>query len=170
MLEFNWPAILASGLIPLLVGGIYYNPKVLGNAWMKASGLDEARLKGANMTKIFGFTLLLGLLLSVFFMPVVLHAIHVFSLVSPEGGGQAVPGTPEVQDALAFLEKYGDNFRTFKHGAFHGIIAALFCVWPVLGIVALFERKGWKYTAIHLGYWVITFALMGGVVCAYGAV
>lgn len=168
MLQFNWLAILASGLLPLFVGAVYYNPKVLGNAWMNASGIAEERLKNANMTKIFGFTLLLGLLLAVFFMPIVLHAIHVYSLVAPPGGGAAVPDSPGMQDALAFLEKYGGNFRTFKHGAFHGIIAAVFCVWPVLGIVALFERKGWKYTAIHLGYWAITFALMGGVICAYG--
>lgn len=106
MLQFNWLAILASGLLPLFVGAVYYNPKVLGNAWMNASGIAEERLKNANMTKIFGFTLLLGLLLAVFFMPycVVPHLIHVYSLVAPPGGGAAVPDSPGMQDALAFLK------------------------------------------------------------------
>ena len=168
MIHYNWLAIFPAGLIPLLVGFIYYNPKVLGNASMNASGLTEERMKGANMVKVLGFTLVFGLMLSVFIMPIVLHALHLFSLVATPGGGPPDPNGPGMQDAMAYFGKYGGNFLTFKHGAFHGIIAALFGIWPTLGIVSLFERRGWKYTAIHLGYWVITFALMGGVICAYG--
>ena len=74
-----------------------------------------------------------------------------------------------VVGAADFLAKYGRKFLSFRHGALHGVIAALFGIWPVIGINALFERRGWKYTAIHLGYWVITFALMGGVICGFGA-
>jgi hypothetical protein len=66
-----------------------------------------------------------------------------------------------------FLDKYGNNFRTFKHGAFHGILSALFFATPVLGINALFERKSFKYIFVHAGYWMLTLALMGGVICAY---
>jgi hypothetical protein len=168
MAAFNWMGILPCCLIPLLVGFIYYHPKVLGTAWMNIAGMTEEKMKNANMGKIFGFTLLLGVLLSVFLMPVVLHSMSVFSLISPAGGGPADENGEGYKDALAFISKYGGNFRTFKHGMLHGTITALFCVWPVLSILSLFERKGWKYTAIHLGYWVITLALMGGVICAYG--
>ncbi|MEM1124806.1 MAG: DUF1761 domain-containing protein, partial [Bacteroidota bacterium] len=31
---------------------------------------------------------------------------------------------------------------------------------------ALFERRGWKYIWIHTGYWFITLALIGGLLCA----
>jgi hypothetical protein len=168
MLPFNWIAILPTCLIPLLIGFIYYHPKVLGNTWMKIAGMNEESMKNANMGKIFGFTLLFGVLLSVFILPTVLHAMHAFSLISPAGGGPADPNSPGFQDAQAFLAKYGGNFRTFKHGVLHGVLSALMGIWPTLGIVSLFERKGWKYTAIHLGYWVITLGLMGGVICAYG--
>lgn len=58
-----------------------------------------------------------------------------------------------------------NKFRTFKHGSFHGIIGAIFFALPILGINALFERRGAKYIFLHLGYWVITMALMGGVIC-----
>jgi Protein of unknown function (DUF1761) len=168
MAVFNWLGILPCAIIPLIIGFIYYHPKVFGTAWMNIAGMTEARMKDANMGKVFGFTLLLGVVLSVFFMPVVLHAMHAFSLVSPAGGGPADENGAPYQDALAFVTKYGGNFRTFKHGAFHGILTALFVIWPTLGIISLFERKSWKYTAIHLGYWTITFALMGGIICAYG--
>ena len=65
------------------------------------------------------------------------------------------------------LEKYGTTFRTFKHGAFHGTLAALFISLPIIGTNALFERKSFKYVAINVGYWMLTMALMGGVVCAF---
>ena len=39
------PTCLIAALIPLLVGFIYYNPKVMGNAWMKETGLNEEQLK-----------------------------------------------------------------------------------------------------------------------------
>lgn len=163
MIQYNPYPIFASSIIPLLVGAIYYNPKVLGTAWMNACGLHEEFLKQANMLKIFGFTFLLGILLAGFIMPNVLHSLHVFSQVA-----EAAPDSPAMRDAIAFYTNYGGNFLTFKHGVLHGVMTALFGVWPVLGIVALFERKSWKYIAIHLGYWVIVFALMGGVICAFG--
>ena len=45
-------------------------------------------------------------------------------------------------------------------------LAALFVALPIIGINALFERKSAKYVALHLGYWAISLALMGGVICA----
>jgi hypothetical protein len=65
------------------------------------------------------------------------------------------------------MSKYGSNFRTFKHGALHGFITSLFIILPAIGTSALFEQKSWKYVAVHVGYWAICMALMGGVICAY---
>ncbi len=166
MIAWNYPYILATSLIPLLVGAIYYSPMLFGNAWMRISGVSEGQLKSGSMLKIFGLTFLLGLFLAVFFIPTVLHANHVFSLVAQAGGGPIDPASQSGMDAQAFFDKYGGNFRTFGHGAFHGILSAIFCIWPVLAINSMFERRGWRYTAIHFGYWLIVFALMGGAVCA----
>jgi hypothetical protein len=66
-----------------------------------------------------------------------------------------------------FMAKYGNNFRTFKHGVFHGILSSLFIVLPILATNAMFERKGFKYIAINVGYWTISMALMGGVICQF---
>lgn len=168
MLEFNWLVILATSLVPLLVGMIYYSGHVMGNAWMKASGMTAADAQGVNMIKISLYTLLMGLFLAVFMIPATLHINHVFSLISQPGGGPPDPNSAGYADAMAFISKYGGNFRTFKHGAFHGIISALFCAWPVIAVASFFERKSWRYIAVHLGYWVLCFAIMGGIVCAYG--
>jgi len=77
-------------------------------------------------------------------------------------------GDPEVKALFDMLmERFGTEFRTFKHGALHGVIAGLFIVLPVLGTNALFERKGWKYILINVGYWTLTLALMGGIICQW---
>ncbi len=65
------------------------------------------------------------------------------------------------------MEQYGTNFRTFKHGAFHGAIGGIMLALPIVGTNALFERKGVKYIAINAGFWIISMALMGGIICAF---
>ena len=52
---------------------------------------------------------------------------------------------------------------TFKHGAFHGGFLGLFVALPLIVQKALFEQRGLKYTLINVGYWVVTLALMGGI-------
>jgi hypothetical protein len=82
-------------------------------------------------------------------------------------------GTDEAAKTLAtadiadFMAKYGNEFRTFKHGAFHGLMYGLFFVLPVIGTNGLFERKSWKYIFINVGYWTVSLMLMGGIICAW---
>ena len=66
-----------------------------------------------------------------------------------------------------FMATYGDRFRTFGHGALHGTMIGLFVVLPVMGTNALFERKSLKYVAINVGYWIVTLAIMGGILCQF---
>ncbi|HQU61141.1 MAG TPA: DUF1761 domain-containing protein, partial [Saprospiraceae bacterium] len=95
-----------------------------------------------------------------------IHQVHLYSILVDEPGfGDE---NSEVMKMLTgFMDQYGQNFRTFKHGAFHGTLNGIFFALPVLGINALFERKGWKYILLNGGYWIISLALMGGVVCAF---
>jgi len=165
-MELNWYILFGTALIPLLTGFVWYHPKVFGNAWMRTTGLSEEQLQGGNMAVIFGLTYLLGLILSAAMITTVIHQMHLMSLLVDEPGF----GDPQSEVGRLFAglqEKYGQNFRTFGHGALHGVIAALFVALPVLGINALFERKGGKYIAIHTGYWCLTLALIGGVICAW---
>jgi hypothetical protein len=163
-MDFHFYVPFVAAIIPLIIGFIWYNPKVFGNAWMKASDLTEEKMKGANMALIFGLTYVLSLFVAFGLISITIHQIHLFSIFADDPG--AKDPNSEVGKLMAgIFEKYGSNFRTFKHGAFHGILASLMLALPLIGINALFERKGFKYIAINVGYWIVSFAIMGGIVC-----
>ena len=60
----NWPAVVVAALSAFAVGGLWYNPKVFGTAWMVDSKLTQEEMKTANMGKTFGFTALFALISS----------------------------------------------------------------------------------------------------------
>jgi hypothetical protein len=65
----------------------------------------------------------------------------------------------------AMMAVHGEDFRTFRHGVFHGILAGIFIALPIIGTNALFERKSTKYILINAGYWIVTLGVMGGIIC-----
>ena len=132
----NILAIVLGALIPMIIGFIYYHPKVFGKAWMQSIGMTDADMKKGNMAVIFGVTLIMSFLMSNFL------------LFNVDGPGQE------------------GNFDSFKHGAFHGFLLALMVAMPVMVINGLFERRNFKNLAIHAVYWFITISLMGGVLDA----
>ena len=163
---FNLLVLAISALIPLVIGAVWYNPKVLGTAWMKESGVTEETMKGANMAVIFGLSFLFSVMLATAINGIVIHQNGIFSLLINEVGfGEE--GSDIMKYLNDFMTNYGTNFRTFKHGAFHGILTGIFVALPILGINALFERKSAKYIAINVGYWTVCLALMGGVICQF---
>ena len=164
MPQFNWLIILLSALIPLIVGWVWYNPKVFGTAWMEATGMTKDNMTGANMPKIFIITFIMGFLAAIAIEFIVIHQWHYYSILANEPGIND-PTSPIGMEMKAFMDKYGHNFRTFKHGALHGTISGIFLVMPIITINALFERRGFKYIAINTGYWIVTIALMGGLLC-----
>jgi hypothetical protein len=159
-MQINFLALLAAAVSTLVVGFIWYHPKVFGTAWMKETGLTDERLKSGNMLKIFGLTLIFAFFIS-FMMQI--FVIHQFGAMGMMGGDPAL-AKPSYE---AFMADYGHAYRTFKHGAFHGTFAGLFFGFPLVAIMGLFERKSWKYIFINGGYWVVCFILIGGIVCAW---
>jgi hypothetical protein len=157
---FNPLAMLVAGISALVIGFIWYNPKVFGNAWMQAAGMTDEQEKGGNMAKIFGLALLFAIMIASTLPGSVIHQSGALSLV----GGTAEGALPSYE---AFITDYADAFRTFKHGALHGFMMGLFIALPILGTNALFERKGAKYIFINSGYWIVTLAIMGGIICAW---
>ena len=69
----NFGIVVLTTLIPIVMGFIYYNPKVLGGVWMRASGMDKEKMKGANMLVIFGGSLLLSFLLAFIMFSLTVH-------------------------------------------------------------------------------------------------
>lgn len=165
-MQLNFMIMALAAIIPMIIGFIWYNPKVMGNAWMASTGLNEEKLKEANMAVILVSCYVLSLFLSLSLNFVVVHQYHMYSIFANDPGMK--DPNSEISKMIAdFMSKYGQNFRTFKHGAFHGGLTSIFMALPLIGINALFERKSWKYIFIHVGYWFITLALMGGLICAY---
>ena len=162
----NFLIIFLAALVPMAMGFIWYNPKVLGTAWMKAADVSQEKMKGANMGLVFGLAFLFSFILSFALQFMVIHQWHLYSILANEPGLKD-PNSEVGMMVKGFMEKYGNNFRTFKHGALHGTIGGIMIALPIIGTNALFERKGFKYVAINAGFWIINMALMGGIICAF---
>ena len=165
-MEFNWIAPFVAALIPLLLGFVWYHPQVFGRTWMTAAGMTDEKMRSGNRILTFGLTYLIGLLVAVTLMPITIHQMAIFSLLAEE------PGMQDPQSEIGrflsdFMGKYGDNFRSFKHGALHGTITGIFLASSIVGFNALFERKGFRYFAVNAGFWIVCMAIMGGVVCGW---
>ncbi len=163
-MKIDFIILAAASLIPLLIGFLYYSKMLFGEAWMKATGLTEEKLKGGNMALTFGLTYVFSFFLAMTLQFITIHQFSIFSILANQPGLK--DASTEVGGyVVEFFNKYGTEFRTFKHGLFHGVLAAITFALPIIGINALFERRSFKYVAIHIGYWAITLGLMGGVIC-----
>lgn len=133
---------LAQGLaaiVPMIVGFLWYNPKTFEPAWMDTIGMTKEKQAGGNMAVIFGVSLLMAFILT---MPLSYFVNH-----PSQFGGEA-------------------SGNTFGHGAFHGVFTAILIAMPIIANKALFEQRSFKYFLINFGYWVVTLALMGGILDA----
>lgn len=164
MIQVNFLVTALAALIPLVIGAIWYNPKVFGTVWIKSTGLTEEELRQSNMAKIFILTYVVSFLLAGILNPIVIHQFGMMSLLMPD---VAQEGSEAHALAVDIMDQYGSNFRTFKHGALHGTIAGICIALPVITVIGLFERKSGKYIFVHAGYWILCMLLMGGVICQF---
>ncbi len=160
----NFWLFFVVGLIPLVVGAIYYSEALLGKKWMRLNGFTPEFLKEGNPIVLFGSTYLLSVLIAFAFSGIVVHQTSIFQTMMPEVMEEGSKAQAQFEELMA---QYGNNFRNLKHGAIHGVIFSIFFVLPLIAINALFERKTWSYIFIHVGYWLITLSIMGAVMSAY---
>lgn len=140
--DINWLALIVAAVVPLAIGSIYYGP-LFGKVWQKEVGITDDELKAGNYAKIFGLSLVFA-----FFI-----AITLWMQVMMGGA----PG-----------EEHGANpYLTFKHGALHGSMIGILLILPIIGTIALYERKSLRYVLITVGYWTISMAIMGGIINAW---
>jgi len=161
-MEMNFIAVFGSALVTLVMGFIWYHPKVFGTIWMREAGLTREALEKGNMLKVFLLTYIFSLMIIMILMGLVIHQSGAMGMVG--GPVEAAKAKPSY---AAFMADYGMAFRTFKHGALHGFMAGLFFAFPMVGINGMFERKSWKYIFINAGYWTLTLMIIGGILCAW---
>lgn len=163
----NFIIIPLAALIPLVVGSIWYNPKVMGTAWMRETGMTEEKAKESNMLVVFGLAYIFALFAAFALLGLVNHQMGIFQLFAGEEEfGQA--GSEVMKSYESIMAMVGAKHQTFGHGLFHGILAGITLVLPLIATNALFEQRSWKYIWINVGYWTLSFALMGGVLGQWG--
>jgi len=158
-MDINFLALLVAALSSLVVGFVWYNPKVFGNIWIKEAGMTEEKMKGSNMIAIFAMSILFAFFISFILQMLVIHQYGALGMV----GVDSTIAKPSYE---AFMADYGTSFRSFKNGALHGFMTGLFFVLPIIGVNSLYERRSFKYVLVSGGYWVITCMIMGGIICA----
>ena len=129
-MEMNFYIFFLAALVPLVIGFVWYGP-LFGNAWMKELGFTKESLANKNMVLTLILSYVFSLFLAMFLLPATIHQMGVYSSLAGEPGFAESTGEAFTyfQD---FLSNYGDRFRTFKHGAFHGVLSGLFLALPVI--------------------------------------
>jgi hypothetical protein len=168
-MKINWLIVLSTSIIPLIVGMLWYSKALFGNAWLKVSGLTDDDTKKINFAKASALGLLLGAMMATCMMVWTIHQMGVTSVFASAADQAALkdPNSPLSIYLADFMNKYGNNFRTFKHGALHGFIGAIFLGFPFIGMSAIWERKSFKYVLIHVSFWAVCLMLMGGIICEW---
>jgi hypothetical protein len=158
-MEMNYLAILVATLATFVVGFLWYGP-LFGKAWMAENGFTKEELGKSNMLKVFGLTFVFTLFFAFFMQVLVIHQFGALGMI----GGDVTKGS---QSFVDFMAEYGTAFRTYKHGALHGLMSGIFFAFPMIAVNGLFERKSWKYIFIHAGYWTVNMIIIGAIVCGW---
>jgi hypothetical protein len=154
----------------MIMGFIWYNPKLFGKPWMEGAGLTmETAQKDFNMPLVFGLSYVFCFFLAYSLQFVVIHQFGFFSMMADADGQKQLADHSSALygHAKAIFDMCGGNFRTFRHGAFHGTLLGIFTLLPIIATNGMFERRGWKYILINAGYWTVCLAIMGAIVCHF---
>lgn len=158
-LPINFIAIPLAAVAALFIGAVWYHPNFgFGIIWMRESGMTQEKMKKGNIAVIFGLALVFSAVLALLLMQFTNHQFGALGMV----GGDATLAKASYE---AFIEDYGNAFRTYKHGALHGAIFGVSGTLPIIGVIALFERKSAKYILVNAGYWIVTCTAMGAIIC-----
>jgi len=142
MPEINFLAILVAAIIPNLLGALYYGA-LFGNQWLDSLGMTKEDMEGRNEALIYGSAFVLSLIVA-FFLKMTIALTH-----------------KDVNEAGELI--FG-SFGTFPHGALHGMGTALGLVVPVIVCLGLFQKTKAKNIILNSVFWIICFAIMGGIV------
>jgi len=62
--QINYLAVLVAAVSCFIIGGLWYSPVMFAKLWMKEANITEESIKQTNMSKIFGLSFILTLIIS----------------------------------------------------------------------------------------------------------
>ena len=140
-------AIIAATLTPMVMGFIYYNPSLMGGAWMRANGFSKENMK-APQPILYLLALLMSFFLSFF----------LWAWTTGAGG---------TDGGLQTTAPDGHSYVTFGHGAVHGILFSVMVLMPIFVTMKVFEQRKWAWAFVNIGYWALTATIMCGILSAW---
>ncbi len=167
-MEINYWVIFVAAIVPAVVGALWYSPLLFGKFWQRDANLTDEKLKEANMPLLMVLSYVFSCLIAFGLMGLCNHEIGVVQLYSSLEGFDEVGSAAQTDFQNVLLRVKGLHGNSFGHGVLHGVIAAISLAFPIVAIQGMFNRKSWKSIWLHTGYWVISFAIMGGLVGKFG--
>ncbi len=159
-MNLNYLAFFLIAFVPLIIGYYWYRPTSVISKW-SGEGFknpQEFTILQLGITFLLSFTLVYG------YINLVIHQMGFYELFFTD----IMRGSQEAEAIVKeFLGKYGDKHRHFGHGVFHGIINAFVFALPFVGIHAILDKKGMKYVLHHFSYWLVTSAVIGGLISEF---
>lgn len=135
MVEVNYLAILACGVVAVVIGFVWFGP-LFGKQWMKLAGVDKATpeemAEGMKKMPLHSFIQFVGALLMGFVL------------------------SHHMAFAASYLGTSG-----YELALMSGFFVWLGFVAPVSVGMVLWEGRAWKYWAIVSGNWLLTLCAMG---------
>jgi hypothetical protein len=143
--QINWLAVIVASLMPMVIGFIYYHPKALGGIWMRANGFTLESVGTGPKPILFGAAWVLSFMLSFW---------CTIQFLDPHQTNIGFDGQPY-------------NWVTARHGVAHGIFYSILFVLPVLGTMAIFEKRSLSWVLVNVGYWMAALAAICAIVCGW---
>ena len=103
-MQFNLLITALAALIPLLIGAIWYNPKVFGTAWRTANGFEEGYKSKTKLGVILLISYVLNFFMASTITMIVIHQFGFFSTLN---------GTPGLEVVGSDVHNFAKQFWNF---------------------------------------------------------
>ncbi len=159
----NVLVLAGCALIPFLFAMVWFHKSLFGGTnWHDITEMPDSKKTPVKPIKLV-LSLLLNFMLAFGVYLLTIHESGIFGML--EGDIDAI----KTGTAAAFLAEHGGHFHTWTHGLTHGLSATLLFAFPMIGYLAIFEKKSAKYFWVYIGYWYICLSLMAMAIAMWGA-
>jgi hypothetical protein len=164
MLNFNYIVVIVSTFIPVLFAKIWFSEST--RSFFMLAPLNRKNDSSNKSILFYAIIILLSLFFSISMHFQVIHQFHFKSMFLDEVGFNESQGSA-FKAFEYIMDSYGDKFRTYGHGLFHGLLNAIFIVLPILFLFKIefnFTKKALLYYWL---YFALTMMIVGSIICHF---